>query len=212
MTDHVTQEAAACLRDDPSFRLMNRLEQEAEAAALLAKTAPDLALDPISVALVIEAALSAVAPEPASFAPAGVEPCRENRHDCRAVVGATGRCLDCGARRKAAEPEPAPPVKAAARNGQSAAPDLFAPPAPMASADVRELPLLYRLKAATGWADRQLAEVTGKSRATVQAYIGGRLPEVLGRDELDALVENLEAFRARLAAAIDMVKRHPAAE
>lgn len=40
-------------------------------------------------------------------------------------------------------------------------------------------PLLPRVKALTGLSDRALAELVGKSRPTVQAYISGRLDESL---------------------------------
>lgn len=47
--------------------------------------------------------------------------------------------------------------------------------------------ILPRVKAITPLTDDDLAKVVGKSRATVQAYIGGRLDEALTPEALDGL-------------------------
>lgn len=47
--------------------------------------------------------------------------------------------------------------------------------------------ILPRVKAMTPLTDDDLAKLVGKSRATVQAYIGGRLDEMLSLNALNAL-------------------------
>lgn len=47
--------------------------------------------------------------------------------------------------------------------------------------------ILPRVKAISPLTDEDLAAVVGKSRATVQAYVGGRLDEVLSVDALNRL-------------------------
>jgi hypothetical protein len=54
---------------------------------------------------------------------------------------------------------------------------------------------LYRIKTGTGWPDRFVAELIDQSRATVQAYIGGRIPETITRAQARALVEALKQQR-----------------
>jgi len=57
---------------------------------------------------------------------------------------------------------------------------------------------LYRIKVGTGWPDRFVAELMGQSRATVQAYIGGRIPETVTRVQALALVEALKQQRSAI--------------
>jgi hypothetical protein len=47
--------------------------------------------------------------------------------------------------------------------------------------------ILPRVKAVAPLTDEDLARLVGKSRATVQAYVGGRLDEVLSVEALDQL-------------------------
>ena len=47
--------------------------------------------------------------------------------------------------------------------------------------------ILPRVKAMTPLTDEDLSKVVGKSRATVQAYVGGRLDEALSVEALDRL-------------------------
>ncbi len=54
-------------------------------------------------------------------------------------------------------------------------------------------PLLYRFKAATGLPEPILADLIGKSRATVQAYISGRLPELLDDTAKDRMCDAIAA-------------------
>jgi len=201
---HITR-AAACLRDDPTFSTSPRVEQEEEARAVLAVEGGDPE-DPLDVALTIEAALQpAPDPTPGELAaylkptvgathraivteatppapPPPLEACRENKDApgryCSAPVGATGRCQDCGAFRYAAA-APSAPVAAytpvAARS-----------PEPVTD-DKPETHYVRRLKEVAGWPDHLIAAILKKSRATVQAYAGGRLPERLTLDQYRAL-------------------------
>lgn len=47
---------------------------------------------------------------------------------------------------------------------------------------------LYQVKTATGWPDRYVSELMDMSRATVQAYIGSRIPETITHAQARALV------------------------
>lgn len=49
------------------------------------------------------------------------------------------------------------------------------------------------LKAVTGLSDRELAELVGKSRPTVQAYISGRLDELLPPSAYAKLADKVES-------------------
>jgi hypothetical protein len=52
--------------------------------------------------------------------------------------------------------------------------------------------ILPRVKSLTPLTDDDLAALIGKSRATVQAYVGGRLEEILPREALDKLLVLVE--------------------
>lgn len=166
------QEAAACLRDDPTFATAPREEQEAEAALLLGSD------DMLAVALAIELALAA---PPAPAAAAGEderEPCRLE-HDCggREPLAGNGRCMTCGAHRATpAPPEPPQPL-----------PDRRAIKPGM------EVRISARYKELTGCTDQQLATLIGKARGTVQAYTSGRINEVLSRQNLQDMSDEAEA-------------------
>jgi hypothetical protein len=195
--------AAACLRDDPTFKGSPRAEQEEEARAVLAVEGGDPE-DPLDVALTIEAALQpapdptpgelaaylkptvgathrAIVTEASPLPVTPLEACRENKdapgRPCAAPVGATGRCQDCGAFRHAV-----------------ATASLVAAPAPLAARspepvtdDKPETHYVRRAKEVMGWPDHHLAVILKKSRATIQAYAGGRLPERLTLDQYRAL-------------------------
>jgi hypothetical protein len=171
-------------------------ERREEAAAALAVEGGDPS-DPLDVALVVEAALSAPpAPQENHAGSLPVEGCREKRASCNEPVAATGRCMTCGATRRA-PPAPVAPVapvaphdfegKAVTVEGLRVAP----PPS--------DVPLLYRVKAATAWSDRAIGEAAGISRSAVQAYAGGRLAENL-------TAENRASLRAALAAAVTRIQ------
>jgi len=210
--------AAACLRDDPTFSTSPRVEQEEEARAVLAVEGGDPE-DPLDVALTIEAALQpAPDPTPGELAaylkptvgathraivteatppapPPPLEACRENKdapgRPCGAPVGATGRCQDCGAFRYAAAAPTAPvapPVRVLAQTSEPV------------TDDKPETHYVRRLKEVMGWPDHHLAVILKKSRATIQAYAGGRLPERLTLDQYRALDDAISRQIAEMQA------------
>lgn len=73
--------------------------------------------------------------------------------------------------------------------------------------------ILPRVKSMTPLTDEDLSRLVGKSRATVQAYIGGRLDEILSAEALEQL-EKVVRSRIpeieRLLRDIDMIKRRVA--
>lgn len=194
----MTPEAAgAALAADPTFRLMSREEQEAEAAALLGGfgTPSD---DPLDVALAIELAeqgefAAALAAERDAIheQAAGLEPCRlETPCGGSQPVAANGRCMSCGAQRaavKAVEPAPATPAPVKPETAPAAA-------TPALRHGVTYEPgasFIGRYKEATGATDREVSGMLGMSRATSQAYAGGRLPEKLDDKQLRTLADDL---------------------
>ncbi len=214
----MTPEAAgAALAADPTFRLMSREEQDDEAARLLGgfNTPSD---DPLDIAMAIEAAeagefAEALARERLAIheQEAGLEPCRLNGADGLPCGGAepiagNGRCMTCGAQRKASEtpatapeavPAPSPPAKPAT------AP--VAAPAPILRHGVTKDPgasLIGRFKEATGATDREASAMLGMSRATAQAYASGRLPEKLTAGQVATIRADI-AERLLLLADLD---------
>lgn len=209
------EEAAICLRDDPTFAGSSREDQETEATLLLGDD------DPLAVALAIELALE----RPGERSEAGGaadcdEGCRLEKPCAAPRIAGNGRCMDCGAHRQSPatspvereEPldAPAPPPEpenAPARSGDAAG-DVAEKPAPPA----RKKPVSYaeahrqrqakalrdpeatfvgRYKELTGTADRELAAMTGKSRATIQAYARGQLPEKLEAETIRHLADDI---------------------
>lgn len=70
--------------------------------------------------------------------------------------------------------------------------------------------ILPRVKAMTPLTDEDLSRLIGKSRATVQAYIGGRLDEMLSLEalnELEKVVRSRIPEIERLLRDIDQLKR-----
>lgn len=58
--------------------------------------------------------------------------------------------------------------------------------------------ILPRVKSLTPLTDDDLAVLVGKSRATIQAYVGGRLEEILPREALDKLLVLVENRRPEI--------------
>lgn len=58
--------------------------------------------------------------------------------------------------------------------------------------DVHLNALVPRFKTFTSMSDAELAKFIGKSRPTIQAYVGGRLPERLDAAVLDRMIERVE--------------------
>ena len=178
------EEAALCLRDDPTFAAASAQEQEAEAALLLGTD------DPLDIALAVELAL-ADRPAPTAIMGSDDEGCRLETPCPVPRLAGNGRCLDCGASRAA----PAKPLSIA----EAIKPG---PRKVRAHSDLRRgvthdptATFLGRFKEATGATDKEMGEMLGVSRVSVQAYIAGRRAEALSgaqaRNLIDALAEHL---------------------
>lgn len=188
------QEAALCLRDDPTFALASRLDQEAEAALLLDSD------DPLDIAIAIETALEAP-PQPIAAPGVAQEPCRlETSCGGREPLAGNGRCMTCGANR--AVPAPAAPPQP-----EKAAPAPRVPrPKKKAHKGLRN-GIIYdpaksfigRYKEVTGATDAEVAVMLGKSRQTISAYSHGRLAENLDRGGARILMNDLADRMAIMA-------------
>lgn len=192
-------EAALSLRDDPTFALMSREEQETEAAFLVGD-------DPLDVALAIEAALSGKPPPESAGALSHVEPCREGNERCVQPVSGTGRCMTCGAYRDAAplpviavpDPLPSNPADLAPPERETAVEAPNPPPKPQSAprpVSGQNRSITYRIKLATGLYDKEIAGHVRLSRPTVQAYAAGRLNEAYTAEQREALAVVLERRR-----------------
>lgn len=201
----MTPEAVAiCLRDDPTFATSAREEQEAEAAALLGSD------DPLDVAIAIELALEG-APAPVAIMGPGDEGCRLEKPCAAPRIAGNGRCMDCGAYRQSPATSPAEADTPAEAPSPPAEPE-SAPVAEKPAPPARKKPVSYaeahrqrqakalrdpeatfvgRYKELTGTADRELAAMTGKSRATIQAYARGQLPEKLEAETIRHLADDI---------------------
>ena len=184
------EEAALCLRDDPTFAGASTQEQEAEAALLLGTD------DPLDIALAVELAL-ADRPAPTAIMGASDEGCRLETPCVVPRLAGNGRCLDCGAGRLGLRP---PSVQARPLSVAEAITP--GPRKVRAHSDLRRgvthdptATFLGRFKEATGATDKEMGEMLGVSRVSVQAYIAGRRAEALSgaqaRNLIDALAEHL---------------------
>lgn len=163
------EQAAICLRDDPTFATSSREEQETEAALLLGTD------DPLDVALAIELALEAPEPPSAIMGP-GDEGCRLEPPCAVPRIAGNGRCLDCGANRVAG------PVKVlSAKEAVKPGPRPRRTPSELRRGVTHDPTATFcgRLKEATGATDQELADIIGVSRASVQAYVAGRRTELI---------------------------------
>ena len=213
------EEAGAALAADPTFATMNEAEREAEAAALLGSFA-EPSDDPLDIAMALEAAARfaveawrAGAGAPIADAWAGVEACRLNGPDGQPCGGnepiaGNGRCMTCGAQRRAADTPPAEPLNLT-YDPPARKPAPMAAPARPDGAILRHgvtndpgASFIGRFKEATGVTDREAAGMLGMSRATVQAYAGGRLPEKLDAKQVATLRTDI-AERLLLLADLD---------
>lgn len=209
----MTPEAAgAALAADPTFATMNDAEREAEAAALLG-TFAEPSDDPLDIAMALEAAALAFRASTAATTAApmpGVEACRLNGAEgppCNGdqPIAGNGRCMTCGAQRTAAEPATAVQAAPAPSPAPTPATPPAAAPAPILRHGVTSDPgasFLGRFKEATGATDREAAGMLGMSRATVQAYAAGRLPEKLTPQQVATIRADI-ADRLLLLADLD---------
>lgn len=181
-------EAALCLRDDPTFATASRADQEEEAALLLGSD------DPLDIALAIEAALAAPVKAAAAIVLPGTEPCRLNGPDgapCggNEPIAGNGRCLTCGARRVAeAVPAAAAPIEPKRPAPRPAA------VLPGLRQGVRHDPaasFIGRFKEATGATDKEAAALLGVARTTAQAYANGHRTELLDGAQVKILMDDL---------------------
>lgn len=175
------EEAAICLRDDPTFATSSPEEQEAEAALLLGTD------DPLDVALAVELALAA-APAPVAITGPGDEGCRLETPCGSPRLAGNGRCLDCGANRSTS------PVKVlSAAEAVSPAPRKPKPPSELRRGITHDpaATFLGRFKEATGATDSEMADMLGVSRASVQAYIAGRRTEALDEAQARLMIDGL---------------------
>ena len=180
------EEAALCLRDDPTFATSSPADREAEAILLLGDD------DPLAVALAIELALEAAPPPTAIMGP-GDEGCRLEKPCAAPNLAGNGRCLDCGAQRGAAAPAE-PPQEPAPKPKPLPAPKALKPDdsgsVPALRRGVKLDPgqsFTGRFQEATGMTDKEIAAMLHKSRVTVQAYRGGRLPEKLTVEDVQGM-------------------------
>ena len=192
---------AICLRDDPTFATSSREDQETEATLLLGDD------DPLAVALAIELALDMGPRSGDAAGGVGDEGCRLEKPCAAPRLAGNGRCMDCGAYRQTAaespqereEPLEAPAPPPAPESAPAAAP---ARKKPVSYAEAHrqrqakalrdpEATLVGRYKELTGTADRELAAMTGKSRATIQAYARGQLPEKLEAETIRHLADDI---------------------
>lgn len=195
------EEAAICLRDDPTFATSSREDQETEATLLLGDD------DPLAVALAIELALDMGPRSGDAAGGVGDEGCRLEKPCAAPRLAGNGRCMDCGAYRQTApespqereEPSEAPAPPPAPESAPAAAP---ARKKPVSYAEAHrqrqakalrdpEATFVGRYKELTGTADRELAAMTGKSRATIQAYARGQLPEKLEAETIRHLADDI---------------------
>lgn len=175
------EEAAICLRDDPTFATSSPEEQAEEAALLLGTD------DPLDVALAVELALAA-APAPFAITGPGDEGCRLETPCAVPRLAGNGRCLDCGANRSTS------PVKVlSAAEAVSPAPRKPKPPSELRRGITHDpaATFLGRFKEATGATDSEMADMLGVSRASVQAYIAGRRTEALDEAQARLMIDGL---------------------
>lgn len=194
------EQAAICLRDDPTFAGSSREDQETEATLLLGDD------DPLAVALAIELALEAAPAATAIMGP-GDEGCRLEKPCAAPRLAGNGRCMDCGAYRQIAPESPQEREEPPEAPAPPPAPESAPAPAPARKKPVSyaeahrqrqakalrdpEATFVGRYKELTGTADRELAAMTGKSRATIQAYARGQLPEKLEAETIRHLADDI---------------------
>lgn len=192
---------ATLLLLDPTFSLMSPAARRLEAVELMRFNG--LGDDALEAAVYAEEAEerhakgdlpAAEAPEPLA---AGLEPCRENRAVCGSPVAGNGRCMDCGARRAPETPgtvtahlTPEEPSTAAATITMTTAQASLRAPPPG---------FLARFKGSTGNNDRQIGDLLGMARSSVQAIIGGRVGETLTPAQLEKLDRAIAGQQAALA-------------
>ena len=158
------QQAALCLRDDPSFRLLSDIEEQRAEARLLLQGIPGANVDDADEAIML--ALE-------SLEDAGGEPeTVELSHASYAEGAWKSRKLRI-TRPKPASALPAPrPVARPAKKPKRAK---GLSPSDKARSQNLDAGILGRFRAATGLSIESLGRILGKSRPTVQLYLSGTL-------------------------------------
>lgn len=187
MTDPQIHEAAAQLRDDPTFRLSTRVEQEEEATHALRRSLHPEPEDPLAVALTIEEALSQAPPTAVATDPANVEACRADTPCGRPrAIAANGRCLDCGAVREAPGAQSEPPAADAS--------------APAAKPLDQGANIISELMAAGGFGQVEVAKILEVSRQSVGFYASGKVAWEPKPGQVQRLAQAVRVRRDTLAA------------
>lgn len=193
---------ADLLLSDATFALMSSAERRIEALELMKSNG--LGDDELDAAFYVEEAeerhargenLATEAPRVVST---GMEPCREDRASCASPVAATGRCMECGARRVAESPpaDEAVPPELVETN---ALVPLMEQGLAMAAKPASPL-FLARFKAATGMGDREIGDLLGRARSSVQAQVSGRIADSLTPEDTSRLAQALVDRVSQLAA------------
>lgn len=215
---------ADLLLSDPTFALMTPAERRVEAVELM-KTA-GLGDDELEAALHVEEAEARhargenLAVQAQEVLPAGIEPCREDKASCASPVAATGRCMECGARRVSLTPYTGETItQTLSREMEGIGGDVMIsvrtttdPNAPLIAvgkpATANPSPnFLARFKGATGLKDVEIADVLGRARSSVQAQVSGRLADNLTAEDADRLAGALEDRVKRLTALLEELGR-----
>ena len=193
MTDPQIHEAAAQLRDDPTFRLSPRAEQEEEATHALRRALHPEPDDPLAVALTIEEALAGPAPSAVSTDTGAVEACRADTPCGRPrAVAANGRCLDCGAVRGPPEAQSEPQATDAST--------------PAVEPLDQGGNVISELMAAGGFSQAEVAKILEVSRQSVGFYASGKVawePRPGQRQKLAMAVRARRDTLAGLAAVLE---------
>lgn len=215
-------EAVLSLLDGPPLETFSPSELQEEVTELLGDD------DPLAVALVIEEAQARSAEQikTAAIMDADLEPCRlEQPCAGNEPLSGTGRCMTCGAQRRAIERElvhedgtafgmgdyePEPPVRSDTEPLQASSEAAEKRPATPITPTSAE-PLTGRVKAALGIPDKDMAHLLGVARPTAQAYATGRLPELIDGVRAEYMLRavkkrlaTLEALRVELKEIVDI--------
>jgi hypothetical protein len=159
------QQAALCLRDDPSFRLLSDIEEQRAEARLLLQGIPGASVDDADEAIML-----------------ALESLDDAGGDASEIVDVAKADFAAGAwtsrkiritRPKSASALPAP--RPVARPAKKAKRPKGLSPSDKARSQTLDAGILGRFRAATGLSIESLGRILGKSRPTVQLYLSGTL-------------------------------------
>lgn len=226
----ILENAALCLRDDPTLHIMSSREKDEEARVTLVSMGiaePDDGMigEVVKLALSKKAleATAIAAPAPAQILPVAdrafmAEPCRIGEGQaCVEKLGGTGRCISCGAQR-------AQPAVTLAPSVESVVPETkkerkkrtdFSKKATakkkemLAQVSGKGYSITNRFSAATGMTDESISMMIGKSRGTIQAYREGRRNEHFTDAAIKNMVGSLLAHLDVINELIDDIHKLP---